>query len=127
LRPNGIIGDFGIGGCEKSFGLVVRFLGLAADLGYTDAQHQYYPCLWEGCFVVTDYSCCWRCAEMPGQVRNAIGQCRCGRCLEKGRGLAKDLGRSAEYFKLSADQGGAHGQNGYADCLYSGHLLGRIR
>jgi hypothetical protein len=39
---------YGIHGCEKSFGLGVRFLELAACLDHSDAQRQYSRCHCEG-------------------------------------------------------------------------------
>jgi hypothetical protein len=102
-----------INGCDKSFGLGVRFLALSADSGHSDAQHQYSRCHCEGSFVVKDYSICWRYAELSGSSGNATGQFRCGYCLYSGFGVAQDFKKAAGWHKLSADQGHARGQNSY--------------
>jgi TPR repeat protein len=40
--------------------------------------------------------------------------------LENGRGVAKDLGLAAHFYKLSADQGNANAQLRYGFCLENG-------
>jgi TPR repeat protein len=48
-----------------------------------------------------------------------------GFCLQSGSGISIDLRGAAHYFKLSADQGNAHGPYHYAMCLLTGSGLPR--
>jgi TPR repeat protein len=54
---------------------------------------------------------------VPG---NANGKCLYGVYSRDGKGISKELSGAVHYFKLSADQRNAEGQNGYGCCLRDG-------
>jgi hypothetical protein len=43
-----------------------------------------------------------------------------GECFEDGKGVPKDLGEAAKYYKMSADEGNAAAQYSYGVCLENG-------
>jgi TPR repeat protein len=62
---------------------------------------------------------------MAADQGSAAGQYNFAICLDKGKGVDRNLIQAARFFKMSADQGHAKAQHNYGICLENGRGVER--
>ncbi|MBA3813527.1 MAG: sel1 repeat family protein [Alphaproteobacteria bacterium] len=97
-----------------------KYLKMAADHGFKEAQHNYAHMLYNGEGGERDLDEARTYYKLAGDQGDNDAQFCYAAMLYNGKGGAQDLGEARKYYKLSADQGDAEAQLQYALMLYKG-------
>jgi TPR repeat protein len=108
---------FGERGYDKSQGLGVELLTVAADRGHSDAQYRVGKCCHVGIGTRKDFERASKYYRMAADQGNSWGENAYAAVLE----VSGDITHAVEYYRRSAAKGNSKGQVNYGTLLESGN------